>query len=220
MSDQKSWFPSEGADNAVTKGDSRAVSSPPPRGRVGRLCGRIWRVGGDKAAAIGVFSGVVAAGVLLAPGTAAAKPCEKHTRYTKVTKAQCVKAHRAQVKRDRMAFPPRPTWNEALARLDAYEERSLLAIGRCEMGTRSPGYTKAKRGFPPAASPWARLRWGLDYSRYSTAFGIWNGNGSYIRRTTGYAFPGRTPAEELLGAMALADGPARGFSGWACHGRS
>jgi hypothetical protein len=185
------------------------------------MCGRIWRGGGDKAATIGVFGGVLAAGLLLAPGTASAKPCEKHTKYTKVTKAECVKAHRAQVKRDRMAFPPRPTWTEALDRLNAYEERSLLAIGRCEMGTRSPGYKQAKRGFPPASSPWARLRWGLDYSRYSTAFGIWNGNGAYIRRATGgYAFPGRTPAEELLGAKALADGPARGFSGWACHGRS
>jgi hypothetical protein len=88
------------------------------------------------------------------------------------------------------------------------------------MGTTSPGYTKPRRGFPPVASPWASLRWGLNYSRYSTAFGIWNGNGAYIRSATGgYSFPGATPAEELLGAKALADGPARGFSGWACHGR-
>jgi hypothetical protein len=158
--------------------------------------------------------------LVFVPMPAVSAPCEKHTKATDVTKAQCLAAYKTKAKRARMAFPPRPTWSEALARLNAYEERSLLAIGRCEMGTRSPGYTKAKRGFPPASSPWARLRWGLDYSRYSTAFGIWNGNGHFIRRTTGYAFPGRTPAEELLGAMALADGPARGFSGWACHGRS
>ena len=159
--------------------------------------------------------GAVAALAVLgsfAASPAAAVPCGKH----KGDKLAACKSARAK-----QAYPKSPTFGEALARLSDYEERSLLAIGRCEMGTRAPGYTKARRGWPKASSPWARLRWGLDYSRYSTAFGIWNGNGAYIRRATGgYSFPGRTPAEELLGAKALADGPARGFSGWACHGRS
>jgi hypothetical protein len=149
--------------------------------------------------------------VLAVPSAATAAPCAKHRGDAREA---CLDA------RAKQAFPTSPSWNEALARLTPYEEASLLAIGRCEMGTTSPGYTKPRRGFPPVASPWASLRWGLNYSRYSTAFGIWNGNGAYIRSATGgYSFPGATPAEELLGAKALADGPARGFSGWACHGR-
>ena len=160
------------------------------------------------------LAGVAALAVLgaFSAASASAVPCGKHKGDRL---AACKKA------RAKQAYPKAPTFGEALARLSDYEERSLLAIGRCEMGTTSPTWTKPRRGWPKPSSPWARLRWGLDYSRYSTAFGIWNGNGAYIRRATGgYAFPGRTPAEELLGAKALADGPARGFSGWACHGRS
>jgi hypothetical protein len=153
--------------------------------------------------------------MFMAPVPASAAPCEAHTAATKVTKAQCLKAHKAKAKRDRMAYPPRPTWREAMTRLTSYEQATILRIGRCEMGEQRNN-TKAWGKHGPAAGPWARLRWGLNLPRYSTAFGIWNGNGHYIRRTTGYAFPGRTPAEEVLGVIALAKGPARGFSGWGC----
>lgn len=191
--------------------ESRAgVSSrgPSPQGHAEKRAGR-----GETRARWGDALAVVGAGLVLAAftTTATAAPCGKHRGDAR---AACLDA------RAKQAYPPSPSWNEALARLTPYEEASLLAIGRCEMGTTSPGYTKPRRGFPPVASPWASLRWGLNYSRYSTAFGIWNGNGAYIRSATGgYSFPGATPAEELLGAKALADGPARGFSGWACHGR-
>ena len=140
-----------------------------------------------------------------------AKPCGKHANEKRVTRAACLK----QLKRNRMDWPPRPTWAEAMKRLTPYEQATILRIGRCEMGEqRNDARAWGKHG--PTAGPWARLRWGLNLPRYSTAFGIWNGNGHYIRRTTSYAFPGRTPAEEVLGAVALAKGPARGFSGWGC----
>lgn len=150
---------------------------------------------------------VVGAAVLALPTAATAAPCQYH----KGKDRQACIAHR-----DAQAFPKGVTWKEALDRLTPYEEATLLRIGLCEMGTQRNDVRKwGVHG--PRSGAWATLRWGLNLPRYSTAFGIWNGNGAYIRQATGgYAFPGRTPAEELLGAMALADGPARGFSGWGC----
>lgn len=156
----------------------------------------------------GVMAGV---GSLLtfSVSPAAAKPCAEHVGAAK-------KACAKQLKRDAMPYPPRPTWSEAMKRLTPYEQTTILRIGRCEMGEQHND-VKAWGKHGPASGPWARLRWGLSLPRYSTAFGIWNGNGAYIRQETGgYAFPGRTPAEEVLGVIALAKGPARGFSGWGC----
>lgn len=143
---------------------------------------------------------------MMAASPASAKPCGKHTGAAKQT---CLK-HRAS-----QAYPPRVTWSEAMARMTDYEEATLLRIGTCEMGTQRND-VRAWGASGPRSGPWAQLRWGVDYPVYSTAFGIANVNGPYIRATTGYAFPGRTPAEEVLGALALAKGPARGFSGWGC----
>ena len=140
------------------------------------------------------------------PTAATAAPCGKH----KGDKREACLEHRAA-----QPFPKDVTWNEALARLTDYEEAALLRIGLCEMGTQRND-VRAWGVHGPKGGKWASLRWGLNLPVYSTAFGIANVNGPYIRQTTGFAFPGRTPAEELLGAMALADGPARGFSGWGC----
>lgn len=152
------------------------------------------------------LAGALVAAVLLLPTTATAIPCAKHKGDKR---AACLKHRAAQ------DYPPGVTWREALARMTAYEEATLLRIGVCEMGTQTNDVRKwGVHG--PRSGQWASLRWGLNLPRYSTAFGIWNGNGAYIRATTGFAFPGRTPAEEVLGALALAKGPARGFSGWGC----
>jgi len=129
-----------------------------------------------------------------------------------VTRAQCVRQYR----RTLTAYPTRPTWREAMRRMSRTERAVMYRIGVCEMGTRSPGYRRPPtKGHPPAGSRWASLRWGLDLPRYSTAFGIWNGNGRYINAETRYSFPGATPAEEVLGATALAR--RYGFSAWACY---
>ena len=147
------------------------------------------------------------AALVAVPATAQAKPCAKHRGDAR---AACLKHRAAQ------EYPPRPTWTEAMARLTAYEEATLLRIGTCEMGTQRND-VRAWGAHGPRSGAWASLRWGLDLPVYSTAFGIANVNGAYIReRTGGYGFPGRTPAEEVLGAIALAKGPARGFSGWGC----
>lgn len=135
-----------------------------------------------------------------------AAPCEAHTG---AAKKEC---RAAQAKRDRMPYPPKVTWQEALDRLTPYEESALLAIGECEMGT-GPQVRAGKYG--PKSGRWSRLRWGLNLPRFSTAFGIWNGNGAYITATTGYRFPEATPAEGVLNAAALAR--RYGFSAWACH---
>jgi hypothetical protein len=150
----------------------------------------------------GIAAAAVAVASVLAiftPGASAA-PCGAHTAKTTPTKAACLAA------RARVAFPARPTWADFTARATAYEEATLLRIGECEMGT----------GPKVAGAPgrWSRLRWGLDLPTYSTAFGIANVNGAYIRTTTGYAFPGATPAEEALGALAL--GRRYGWSAWGC----
>ena len=164
--------------------------------------------GGYRLRSCAVFVG--AAAVCSFPAAAAhGKPCQAHEG---TAKKACV----AQLKRDAMPYPPKPRWSEAMKRLSPWERATLLRIGRCEMGEQTND-VKAWGKHGPASGPWARLRWGLDLPRYSTAFGIWNGNGHYIRQETGgYSFPGATPAEEVLGAMALARGPAQGFSGWGC----
>ena len=150
--------------------------------------------------------------------TAMAKPCAKHPVKVKndskgtVNRAACMKRY----KRGLTAYPKNPTWVEAMKRTSPTEQAVMYRIGVCEMSTRDPGYTKPPTaGHPPAKSKWAKLRWGIDLPRYSSAFGIWNGNGRYINATTGYSFPGATPAEGLLGAVALAR--RYGFSAWACY---
>lgn len=171
-----------------------------------------------------IAASLALAGALVAPALATgapSRPCGKHPAKVtaqdraagKVTRRACLAAY----KRARLDYPPRPTWREAMARTSRTERAVMLRIGRCEMGTRSPGYKRPPtKGHPPARSPWASLRWGLDLPRYSSAFGIWNGNGAYIRQATGgYSFPGATPAEGLLGAVALAR--RYGFSAWACY---
>jgi hypothetical protein len=177
-------------------GDSAVFSSPLPYGRNGAARGAGRSRVGDALGAVAVVS-VLA---IFTPGANAA-PCAAHTAKTTPTRAACLAA------RARIAFPARPTWAEFAARATAYEEATLLRIGECEMGN----------GPKVAGAPgrWSRLRWGLDLPTYSTAFGIANVNGAYIRSATGgYSFPGATPAEEALGALALAR--RYGFSAWSC----
>jgi hypothetical protein len=203
LSKTAGFTPYDAGSGRLAGGTSRPVLPRPASGITGNS-GRGRSRWGDVAA----LATVVAFSCSLLPATAQAQPCAKHEGKAR---AACIQHRAAQ------DYPPRPTWSEALARMTDYEEATLLRIGTCEMGTqRNDVRAWGIRG--PRSGPWASLRWGVDYPVYSTAFGIANVNGAYIRsRTGGYAFPGRTPAEEVLGALALAKGPARGFSGWGCY---
>jgi len=167
-----------------------------------------------------LLPGCAASDQAAAATTTATRPCALHPvtivrrEHTggPVTRRACLQAYR----RARLDYPPRPTWREAMARTSEEERAVMLRIGRCEMSTRPAPARRESKAHPPTSSPWARLRWGLDLPRYSTAFGIWNGNGAYIRQvTSGYSFPGATPAEELLGAVALAR--RYHYSAWSCY---
>lgn len=121
----------------------------------------------------------------------------------------------AASKRDRLAYPPSPTWQEALDRTTDTEERVMLSIAHCEMGAQPRPRKRASKAHPPIRSKWSTVRWGLSYSKYSTGFGVWNGNFPEIKRITTYSLPGTSPAQELLGVVALAR--RYSFSAWACY---
>lgn len=130
--------------------------------------------------------------------------------------SQCSQAQ-AKGSRDKVMYPPRPTWQEAIDRTTAVEERTMLRIAHCEMGAQARPAKRLSPAHPPVSSVWSTVRWGLSYSKYSTGFGVWNGNFPEIRRMTSYSLPGSSPAQELLGVVALAR--KYGFSAWACHGK-
>lgn len=161
-------------------------------------------------AAIGIVHGCQQA------TAAASKPCGEHTAQTSPTKKQCLRA----LVRSKQAFPVDPTWAEAVARTTSRERSTLLAIARCEMGASRAPSRRVSKHHPPVKSRWATVRFGLAYGRYSTGFGVWNGNFPEIRRMTApgyYVLPGDSPAEELLGVAALAR--KYGFSAWSCYRR-
>jgi hypothetical protein len=99
-------------------------------------------------------------------------------------------------------YPRKPSWRDFKSRATPYEYATLRRIAVCEMGGSGRG------------EPW-NVRWGVLYSKYSSAFGIWNGNFAYTRAATGYRWPTKNKAEEAFHALALAK--RYGFSAWACY---
>ena len=78
----------------------------------------------------GTVASVVVAGLLVAPTAATAAPCERHTG---TAKAECVKAVKAQAKRDRVVWPAYPvTMRDLTARGVAW--RKFVNLGKCEAG--------------------------------------------------------------------------------------
>jgi hypothetical protein len=69
----------------------------------------------------------------MTPVTASSAPCEKHTAATKVTKAQCVKAHRAQLKRDKATWPKYPVTMRDLT-VRGVQWRKFVNLAKCEAG--------------------------------------------------------------------------------------
>ena len=141
---------------------------------------------------------IVALGALGATSATASAapsaPCAKHVGEKRVA---CLKY------RARQPYPSRATWADFRSRATPYEYDTLHRIARCEMGD----------GPRVKGSPW-RVRFGLVLPRYSSAFGIWNGNFTYTRAATGYDWPTSVPAEEAFHALALAR--RYGFSAWSC----
>jgi hypothetical protein len=136
-----------------------------------------------------------ASALLLTPAIGAAKPCANHTAETKVSKAQCVKAHRVQVKRDRLAWPPKPTASEIRARVGDYNWDKARRVAICETGMRLDWY---------------------PHGRYRGPLGMYRTTQDYGKRATGYWSPS-TWQEHV--AIAVAAHPiTRGWSGWGCGG--
>ena len=140
------------------------------------------------------LAAVVGVTALAGPSAATAAPCAKHRGDAREA---CLE-HRAK-----QAYPPSPSWSDFRSRATSYEYATLHRIAKCEMGD----------GPRVKGSPW-RVRFGLVLPRYSSAFGIWNGNFAYTREATGYPWPTSVPAEEAFHALALAR--RYGFSAWSC----
>lgn len=126
------------------------------------------------ATAAGVALGFVP---MTASAATATKPCAKHTRYTAVTKSDCLAAHRKQARRDRVRWPKYPVTTRDLRARDIAIAR-WVRLGRCEAGHGS-GYGGVRWNTP---SGW-RWQGGLgmyDRSHASTGHpygydaGQWN----------------------------------------------
>jgi hypothetical protein len=129
------------------------------------------------------------------PMSASAAPCASHTATTKVTKAECVAQVKKQAKRDRMAWPPRPTEAEIRKRVGAYNWNKAHRVAVCETGKRIDWY---------------------PHGRYRGPLGMYRTTQDYGKRATGYWTP-RTWQEHV--AIAVAAHPiTRGWSGWGCGG--
>ena len=133
---------------------------------------------------------------------ATAAPCAKHTGPAKTA---CVK----QAKRDAMAYPPNPSWREAVRRVSAYDLATAQRVSGCE----EPG---SEHGTGKGASPWAR-RWSLSggSGSYVSGFGMAHSTYGIGARITGYPYPPQaSPAQQLL--VAVAGAHSFGWSGWGC----
>jgi hypothetical protein len=76
--------------------------------------------------------GAVIASAFVPYGFADAKPCSKHTTTTDVTKEQCLRSLRSQIKRDKLEWPPNPTARDL--RVRGVNIRKFIALGKCEAG--------------------------------------------------------------------------------------
>jgi hypothetical protein len=126
----------------------------------GRQAGVMWGI------VIGAFVVVLVISVAKANG----KPCDKHEGNAK---AECIKAHKAQVKRDRLTFPPRPTKADVVKRVPDWE--GFVRLGRCEQ----PGLSKYGDG----------VRWDHPGPTWGGGVGLytrtWDSAGAPYKRFSG-----------------------------------
>lgn len=117
---------------------------------------------------------------LLWSDPASATPCEHHRGAAKVA---CVKAHNAQVKRDRIPWPSNPTMADLRKRLTATEISNLLWI--CVREQPRPG----KR-----FGCW----WDAPYTKYVGGLGMFRQTYGIGANVTHYPYPPKASAEEQL----------------------
>jgi len=158
-----------GSEHRTQHGRTTPPRSPRARGRIAARRGWSIVTGGD----VGRFA--VSIAVLAAfPTAATAAPCQYHQGKAK---AECVKAHKAQAKRDAARRPAYPVTTRDLTARDIAIAR-WVRLGRCEAG-HGPGYGGVRWNTP---SGW-RWQGGLgmyDRSHASTGHpygydaGRWN----------------------------------------------
>jgi hypothetical protein len=132
------------------------------------------------AATVGILS------VVVMPAAGEARPCSKHEGDSK-------RACQAQLKRDSMAWPPKPTAPEIRRRVGDYNWHKARRVAICETGMRLDWYPQG---------------------RFRGPLGMYRTTQDYGKRATGYWSP-RTWQEHV--AIAVAAHPiTRGWSGWGC----
>lgn len=139
------------------------------------------------------------AAIVFIPATGNAKPCSGHPvkAESSVSKAECLKAHRAQSKRDKLRYPPNATKRDVAIRVPDWQ--GFVRLGRCEQ----PGYSKYGDG----------VRWDHPGPTWGGGLGIykttWNIAQSPYRLWSGNKW------ETILVADAIRD--SVGITAWGAH---
>lgn len=103
-------------------------------------------------------------------------------------------------------YPKNPSWQQAVARVSAYDLATAERVSACE----EPG---SEHGTGRGRSPWAR-RWSTTGS-YVSGFGMASSTWDWAAQGTGYPRPpAATPAMQLL--VAVKGAHMFGWSGWGC----
>jgi hypothetical protein len=135
---------------------------------------------------IAAWGFLIAALLLVGSIEANAAPCQAHQGKAK---AECIK----QAKRDRMAWPPKPSEAEIRRRVGDYNWNKAHRVAVCETGKRLDWYPNG---------------------RFRGPLGMFSRTQDYGKRATGYWSPA-TWQEHV--AIAVAAHPITGgWSGWGC----
>jgi len=147
--------------------------------------------------------GVCSAFALLGSGSYAyAAPCGKHTASTKVTKKECLKAYKAQRKRNAVRWPKYPVTTRDLRARDVAIQR-WVRLGRCEAG---PG------------SGYGGVRWNTPSSfRWQGGLGMYDRSHASTGHPYGYdAGRWNWQTQVLVGHRLMEKYGIRAWSAWRC----
>lgn len=137
---------------------------------------------------IAAWGFLIAALLLVGSIEANAAPCQAHQGKAK---AECIK----QAKRDRMAWPPKPSEAEIRRRIGTVQWRKAERVAVCETGANWQHY---------------------PYGTYIGGMGMYRGTYGIGQAVTGYRWPseGATKAEQIAVAYIVAQ--RFGWSAWGC----